>query len=139
MYEGWSPALTACLRDSVAVPLLRPIYALPVGLRWRPHPGIALLGDAAHLMSPFAGEGANLSMQDGALLAQALVAHRGDIDAALAAYETALFPRSAQFATASAHNLAQFFGADAPASVARLFGGAEVTPRSPHRRAPSCG
>lgn len=139
MYDGWSQALTAFVRDSVAVPLLRPIYALPVGLRWRPHPGITLLGDAAHLMSPFAGEGANLAMQDGALLAQALVAHRGDIDAALATYETALFPRSAKFAAASAHNLAQFFGADAPASVARLFGGAEVTPRSPHRRAPSCG
>lgn len=96
-FDGWAPELTALITDGDTAPVLRPHYALPAGHRWDRVPGVTLLGDAAHLVAPN-GEGANLAMLDGAELGRALAAHPDDVEAALTAYERAMFPRSAEFA-----------------------------------------
>ncbi|MFE6993023.1 FAD-dependent oxidoreductase, partial [Streptomyces pharetrae] len=97
-FDGWAPELTALITDSDIAPVLRPLHALPAGHRWDRVPGVTLLGDAAHLSAPN-GEGANLAMLDGAELGTALAAHPDDIEAALTAYEQAMFPRSTEAAT----------------------------------------
>ena len=72
-------------------------------------------------MSPFAGEGANLAMLDGAELGLALAAHPGATEAALAAYEEKLFPRSEHSAAESARNGVLLFRADAPQGLVDAF------------------
>lgn len=114
LFDGWSAELRDLISNADDTVTLRLIYALPTGHTWPRVRGVTLLGDAAHLMSPFAGEGANLAMLDAAELALAIAARHGDLEAALAQYEAALFPRSAEAAAASASGLAICFNTDAP-------------------------
>jgi 2-polyprenyl-6-methoxyphenol hydroxylase-like FAD-dependent oxidoreductase len=108
-FEGWDEGLRGLVADAETITPRR-IHALPVGHRWDRVPGVTLLGDAAHVMSPFAGEGANLAMFDGAELALAVAARPGDTEAALTAYEETLFPRSEASAVESAASLDTMFG-----------------------------
>jgi len=119
-FEGWAPALTALITDGETDPVFRPIHALPADHSWHRTPGVTLLGDAAHLMEP-AGDGANLAMLDGAELGAAIAANPGDIEAALGAYEKALFPRSALAAAGADEVLAACLGENAPGSLIDFF------------------
>jgi len=115
-FDGWAPELTALITDGETDPVPRPIHTLPVEHRWARVPGVTLLGDAAHLMSP-SGEGANLAMYDGSELGKALAANPDDVEAALIAYEKDLFPRSASEAAEAERILKLCLGPNAPQSL----------------------
>jgi 2-polyprenyl-6-methoxyphenol hydroxylase-like FAD-dependent oxidoreductase len=71
-YGDWSQPLKDLIAQADSY-TFRPLYVLPVGYRWESQPGITVIGDAAHLISFFGGQGANLAMLDGAELANAIV------------------------------------------------------------------
>jgi 2-polyprenyl-6-methoxyphenol hydroxylase-like FAD-dependent oxidoreductase len=119
-FAGWAPVLTELITESHTAPVPRMIHALPDDHRWERVPGVTLLGDAAHLMAPN-GEGANLAMLDGAELGQAILAHLGDTEAALAAYEQMMFPRSAAVAAETHVLLDLCLGEHAPHGLADFF------------------
>ena len=68
---GWSESLSRMIVKCGETITPRPIYALPVSHHWVDRPGVTHHGDAAHLMSPFTGEGAELAMRNAADLAAA--------------------------------------------------------------------
>ncbi|MEV5678636.1 NAD(P)/FAD-dependent oxidoreductase [Streptomyces sp. NPDC052179] len=110
-FADWSPALCGFITDTDTGYTNRPLFALPVPHTWDHTPGVTLLGDAAHLMSPFSGMGANLAMRDGADLAQALIGH-GSLDDAVTAYEEILLPRSIEAAEGAAEGIDGAFAPD---------------------------
>ncbi|MEU2394960.1 NAD(P)/FAD-dependent oxidoreductase [Streptomyces sp. NPDC007369] len=110
-FSSWSGHLLGFIAATDTGYTNRPLYALPVPHTWPHTPGVTLLGDAAHLMSPFSGMGANLAMRDGADLATALIEHP-TIDDAITAYEDTLLPRSSEAAEGAAEGIDSAFAPD---------------------------
>ena len=83
----------------------RAFYELPVGFRWSFRSGVTLIGDAAHVFTPFAGEGVNVGMRDALVLAQEIVRicnEEKSLDEGLKEYEEEMFPRSTSAAVKTA-------------------------------------
>ena len=93
-FAGWAPELLDLIRASNDTLAARSIHALPVGHHWRNRAGLTLLGDAAHVMSPFGGDGVNMAMLDGAELGRLLIEHN-DWRVAVQSYERDMFARVA--------------------------------------------
>lgn len=55
---------------------------------------VTLLGDSAHAMLPYLGQGAAMAIEDGCVLAAMIVRHGDDLGAALAEYERLRAPRT---------------------------------------------
>lgn len=74
-YSDWAPELRRVFdvvqEDNIT---WRQLYQLPVGFKWPHRKGITLLGDAAHLMSPFSGIGVNTAFYDALLLSRQIIA-----------------------------------------------------------------
>ncbi|NUS18963.1 MAG: salicylate hydroxylase [Mesorhizobium sp.] len=105
--EGWSghadPAiLSGAMRGTAAtlsrlVALAGPWTAYPIHTveqrRWTMPEGLALIGDAAHAMTPFAAQGAAMGIEDGAMLADLVADFPGDLAQSLTVWENLRRPR----------------------------------------------
>ncbi len=94
-FEGWDPRLTALI-EAAGVPGRWALLDRQPLRQWS-HGPVTLLGDAAHPMFPFYGQGAAQAIEDAAALARCLAddpADTADPSAALRRYEAARIPRT---------------------------------------------
>ncbi|MER5862038.1 FAD-dependent monooxygenase [Kitasatospora sp. NPDC002040] len=120
-FADWAPELTDLIRYGDDTVLPRPIMMLPIGLTWPGTPGVTLIGDAAHLMSPFSGAGANLAMLDGAELALAVAESAADPAAAVPAFERVMHERVRPEARLASDNLELMIAPDGARLMAEMI------------------
>lgn len=79
--------------DSYLIP--RPMYHFPLDQHWETLPNLTMIGDAAHRMPPYAGEGVNMAMQDALELYEHLTNPAfSDVRQAIAQYEKQMLLRA---------------------------------------------
>jgi 2-polyprenyl-6-methoxyphenol hydroxylase-like FAD-dependent oxidoreductase len=107
-FSTFAPQFRPIISESEGQLANRPIFALPAPLSWEHRTAATVIGDAAHLMAPFGGQGVNLAMLDAAELARA-IAQEPSIDAAVERYESAMFARSGPVAVDSNAAIVEHF------------------------------
>jgi 2-polyprenyl-6-methoxyphenol hydroxylase-like FAD-dependent oxidoreductase len=98
------------------------IYCMPLDQTWDALPNLTMLGDAAHLMPPFAGEGVNMAMLDALELCDCLYNENfSDIQTAIAAFENQMRKRAAAAAQESLENGEKMHSEDALQKMLAFF------------------
>lgn len=119
-FSDWNAVLKKYIEYAGDDLLLRRIYKLPIGFKWDNQSNLTLIGDAAHLMSPFAGEGVNMAFYDAYLLAKA-IENNDDLQSALKEYEAQMYEASEQSARESQANLEEMFSDNAAQKFGDFF------------------
>lgn len=96
-----------------------PIHAVKGGGHWMHPGGLALIGDAAHALTPYAAQGAAMAIEDAAILAE-LAAGSRDMMPALQRFEELRRPRVARVARRGRFNHFVWH-ARGPVALARNF------------------
>ncbi|MGK5742179.1 FAD-dependent oxidoreductase [Micromonospora sp. URMC 103] len=101
LFDAWHHPIPALLDATEAAAVIRTdIYHLGTPLPSYRAGAVVLLGDAAHAMTPFLGQGANQAIEDAVVLAS-VCDPAGDVVAALTAYDAQRRPRSQRVARAA--------------------------------------
>jgi 2-polyprenyl-6-methoxyphenol hydroxylase-like FAD-dependent oxidoreductase len=104
-YSDWGNIWHEIFEKAKAPFMPIPIYSMPIEQTWEAQYNLTLLGDAAHLMPPFAGEGVNVAMLDALELSQILCNEEyDDIKTAITSYENQMRSRAAMSAKESLIN-----------------------------------
>lgn len=119
-YSDWDSELQNYIAYSYDDIKFRRIYKLPIGLTWATQPNITIIGDAAHLMSPFAGEGVNMALYDAYILAESFK-NFNNLTEVLKVYEQQMFETTKVHAKESQDNLEIFFSENGAKKMAQFF------------------
>ncbi|WP_316809290.1 NAD(P)/FAD-dependent oxidoreductase [Pedobacter agri] len=104
-YSDWSDVWYEIFKKAATPFIPRPIYCAPLAQNWKTLPNLTIIGDAAHVMPPFAGEGANMAMLDALELSECLTSvGYSSLQEAISSYEIKMWERAANAARKSLEN-----------------------------------
>jgi 2-polyprenyl-6-methoxyphenol hydroxylase-like FAD-dependent oxidoreductase len=114
-------------REFAGLFIPRPQYCMPLNQSWQAQANITLIGDAAHWMPPFAGEGVNMAMLDALELSDFLTGPAfTDTRSAIAAYEKRMFKRFARVGRETLFNTEWMHAPDALQDMLSMFSGKKL-------------
>lgn len=123
-YTGWSDLWCGLFENTSAPFIPRPINCMPLDQTWNSLSDVTMIGDAAHVMPPFAGEGVNMAMLDALELSESLTGSQHiSIYEAIVSYETAMRKRASEMAMESLKNGEMMHHANALSTMYSFFGG----------------
>jgi 2-polyprenyl-6-methoxyphenol hydroxylase-like FAD-dependent oxidoreductase len=121
-FSEWSPVWWELFESKDTLFIPRPQYCMPLDQHWDAKPNITLIGDAAHWMPPFAGEGVNMAMLDALQLSEALTNPAfTDTQTAIAHYEKQMFARFAKIGKDTLFNTKWMHDRGALKNMLRMF------------------
>ncbi|RWU03866.1 FAD-dependent oxidoreductase [Pedobacter chitinilyticus] len=123
-YSEWD-SIWQELFEKAALPFIpRPIYCMPLTQSWETCHNLTMLGDAAHVMPPFAGEGANMAMLDALELSECLTSDRyATLQEAISLFEINMRKRAAAAAQESLENGELMHSENALTHMLEMFSG----------------
>lgn len=122
-YSEWDTIWHELFENTVVPFIPRPIYCMPLNQAWKALPNLTMLGDAAHVMPPFAGEGANMAMLDALELSECLTSDEyNTLEEAISSYEANLRKRAAIAANESLENGERMHSENALNTMLEMFG-----------------
>lgn len=121
-YPEWNHIWYELFKNSEVPFIPRPIYCMPFDQTWETLPNLTMIGDAAHVMPPFAGEGANMAMLDALELSECLTSEKyGSLTSAISAYEKNMQTKASIAAKESLENGELMHSENALATLLEFF------------------
>jgi 2-polyprenyl-6-methoxyphenol hydroxylase-like FAD-dependent oxidoreductase len=128
-FSGWDSIWDELFENAEPLFIPRPQYCMPFDQTWDALPNLALLGDAAHLMPPYAGEGVNMAMLDALELAECLLSDDfPDTLSAIATYEKNMRSRASETARMTIEQTNSIHSPDAIKNLLEMFQPDEYRP-----------
>ncbi len=121
-FDGWNSIWLDLIKKAEPHFIPRPQYCMPLNQSWPSHPNLTMLGDAAHVMPPYAGEGVNMAMLDALELTNCLLNPEIlDVQSAIASYENGMLLRFAEAASMTLDQTELLHSANAISNMLELF------------------
>lgn len=124
-FKDWDKSWYELFESNEYLFIPRPQYYYPQNQTWETQSDVTLLGDAAHVMPPYAGEGVNMAMQDAYELAECLTNGQfKNTKEAISDYEKKMQKRAAEVTKSTLDNTVLMHSEGAINELLKMFGGA---------------